>query len=180
MVDMDTKVALLDSAETMVRNRGFDAFSFADLAKQVGIRKASVHYHFPTKADLALTMLQRYVERFESALDQIAPSDDPIGAYVALYRDALAGGEQLCLCVALTGGRESLDAPVLNTLAQFHQRSLVWLTDRYKAQKHASPKDAAATTLALVEGAQILARATGNPINFDRATALLTNPKRSL
>ena len=180
MVDMNTRTALLDSAEAMVRSHGLDAISFADLSKQVGIRKASVHYHFPTKADMALHVLQRYVTRFEEKLEQIAQSTDPITDYVALYRAALGDGEQLCLCVALAGARAGLDAPVLDALAQFHQRSLNWLTERYRALSHADPEHAAAATLAQVEGAQILARATGNATDFDRATALIANSQRSL
>lgn len=177
---MDTRTALLESAEAMVRTRGYDAFSFADLSKQVGIRKASVHYHYPTKADLALHVLQRYVARFEKKLDEIDPLDNAIAAYVALYRAALGKGDQLCLCVALTGAHAGLDAPVRETLALFHKRCLTWLTNTYSALNHAMPEQAAAATLAQVEGAQILARATGDLIDFDRATAGLANTQGSL
>jgi hypothetical protein len=54
---MDTKTAFLDSANRLARTRGFDAFSYADLSKDIGLRKVSIHYHFPTKADLALDLI---------------------------------------------------------------------------------------------------------------------------
>ena len=56
---MDTQDLLLTEAERLVRTRGFDAMSFADLAVAADIRKASVHYHFPTKADLAAKLIAR-------------------------------------------------------------------------------------------------------------------------
>ncbi|QQP52679.1 Uncharacterized protein FKW44_004905 [Caligus rogercresseyi] len=62
---IDTKTALLNSAEWLPVSRGFDGFSFADLAAEVGIRKASVHHHFPTKAALSVALMQRYCASFK-------------------------------------------------------------------------------------------------------------------
>ena len=67
----DTKTALLDLAERAVRSRGYDGFSYADLARAQGIRKASIHYHFPTKADLSQNLMARYHTRFEKQLLRI-------------------------------------------------------------------------------------------------------------
>ena len=59
-METDTKTALLNSAERAARSKGFDGFSYADLAKEVGIRKASIHYHFPTKDALTISLMVRY------------------------------------------------------------------------------------------------------------------------
>lgn len=179
---MDTRTALLDSAERAARQRGYDAFSYADLAKEVGIRKASIHYHFPMKADLAFGLIERYAQRFSETLSNIAASPDPaaakLKAYRELYRDALADGNQLCLCVSLSAGRDSLSEQVLGELNRFHEDSIAWL-ERIFEDGHedgsianvGNPALEAAATLALMEGAQLVARAAKDVALFDQATA---------
>lgn len=179
---MDTRIALLDSAERAARQRGFDAFSYADLAKEVGIRKASIHYHFPMKADLAFSLIERYATRFVETLATIETSHAlaaaKLRAYAQLYREALAGGEQVCLCVALSAGRESLSEPVLSELNQFHADSVAWLEHVFEAARKdgtvigvIDPAAEAAATLALMEGAQLIARAAKDITLFDQAVA---------
>lgn len=179
---MDTRTALLDSAERAARQRGFDAFSYADLAKEVGIRKASVHYHFPLKADLAFGLIERYAQRFSETLSHIGVSPEPaaakLSAYRELYRDALADGDQLCLCVSLSAGRDSLSDEVLTELNRFHEDSIARLEHIFEAgHKDGSiahvgdPASEAAATLALMEGAQLVARAAKDVTLFDQATA---------
>ena len=172
---MNTRTALLDSAELAARQRGYDAFSFADLARDVGIRKASIHHHFPRKADLALELIERYAETFKAALSEIDQTEPSaiakLKAYQQLYRDALADGTQLCLCVAFSAGRGSLPEPVLERLEQFHEDSVSWLAEVIGQAGWANAKAEARATLALMEGAQLLARATQDIDQFDLATA---------
>lgn len=181
---MNTRTALLDSAERVARQRGFDAFSYADLAKDVGIRKASIHYHFPMKADLAFSLIERYAQRFTETLSKIAASEDSAAAkldmYRKVYRDALADGRQLCLCVAMSAGRDSFSEPVLELLNQFHEDGIAWLAHVFEeGQADGSiayvvdPANEAAATLALMEGAQLVARAAKDMTLFDQATASL-------
>lgn len=179
---MNTRTALLNSAELAVRQRGYNGFSFADMARDVGIRKASIHHHFATKADLALQLIDRYAVQFESALSEVEASNaaaaDKLRGYQGIYRDALAGGSQLCLCVALSANRESLADPVLTRLNQFHENSIEWLQRTFSAAAHDQSVSGlidtnaeAYATLALMEGAQLMARAAANTDPFDRATA---------
>ena len=79
----DTKTALLDSAERAARTRGFDGFSFADLAEDVGIRKASIHHHFPTKAALSVALMQRYYTDLEKACADIDAAETTGGAHLS-------------------------------------------------------------------------------------------------
>lgn len=181
---MDTKTALLDSAEKASRMRGYDGFSYADLSKDVGIRKASIHHHFPTKADLAQALLRRYSQRFFEALSAIAADHSKGGArlkaYVKAYRESLSGGEMVCLCVAFSAGRDSLSDPVLSELNTFGDRSATWLTEAFRLGKEdasilsvTDPRSEAVACLALVEGAQLLARAARDVSRFDAAVAIL-------
>lgn len=179
---MDTRTALLDSAEHACRTRGYDGFSYADLAGDVGIRKASIHHHFPKKADLAEAVLARYsdvvFERLDHTSQRSGTAADALRFYVTLYREALADGRMVCLCVAFGAGRDSLPVAAQDALTTFHARSIVWLTDQFEQAALdqsviylGAPQDEAAACLALVEGAQLFARASGRADPFDEATA---------
>ena len=97
----DTATRILDSAERLVQARGFNGFSYADVAAELGVTKASLHYHFPGKTELGQALMARYAERFAAALEQIeergpaAPAR--LEAYADLYGDVLRG-DRLCLC----------------------------------------------------------------------------------
>lgn len=181
---MDTKAALLDSAEHAIRARGYDGFSYADLAAEVGIRKASIHYHFPTKADLALALIARYSDSFFLKLTQLSESQATGGArlngYVSACRGALDGGRKLCLCVAFCTGRDGLSPDVLARLDDFHRTVAVWLRGVFAAgaadKTIADVRDCVAEAhacLAQMEGAQLIARAAEDVGRFDAAVARL-------
>ena len=181
---MDTRTALLDAAEQVGRARGFDGFSYADLAKAVGIRKASIHHHFPTKGDLALALVQRYRSDFFERLAHIETRYDRAGdrlrAYVQLYRDALSQGEKTCLCVAFGVAPDSIPAPVGLEIRQFHSESLEWLEalfalgrDDLSIESIGDPVREAAACLAQMEGGQLVARSAKDVTLFDDALSLL-------
>lgn len=180
---MDTRTRLLDAAEQAARHAGYEGFSYAHLAETVGIKKASIHHHFRTKADLALALIERYSVRISETL-KVLEDNHPVAAgalagYLELYRGALGGGDTLCLCVALSVSPGSLTEPVLAAVSGFHADSLVWLTARFgsaivdgSVSDVTNPAAEAAALLALVEGAQLLARAEHSEAPFLRAVAL--------
>ncbi len=181
---MDTKEKLLASAEASARAHGYDGFSYADLAADVGIRKASIHHHFPKKRDLALALIERYAAAIAVELDAIADrvtrASDQLRAYIAMYRGALSGGSTLCLCVAFSLSRESVADDVAAAIDRFRDRSVAWLVEVFERGKldgsiHdvQAPADEAITCLALVEGAQLAARAALSPDRFDSALVLM-------
>ena len=181
---MDTKSALLDSAEHAVRARGYDGFSYADLAAEVGIRKASIHHHFPAKADLAQALIERYSQAVFARLADIAVQHPTAGArltaLVGTYRDAIEGGTKLCLCVAFCTGRDSLSPAVLTTLDAFRVTVAAWLADVFALAKAdgsiagvSDPAAEAQACLAQLEGAQLVARAAKDSARFDAAVARL-------
>ncbi|WP_299685174.1 TetR/AcrR family transcriptional regulator [uncultured Tateyamaria sp.] len=181
---MNTKAALLDNAETLARQRGFDGFSFADLEAAVGIRKASVHYHFPTKGDLSFALMVRYAQLFADRLDAITASHSTAAArllaYLDLYRQALDGGRSLCLCVALSATQTALPDTTRDTLDQFHHTVTAWLEAVFRLALTdgtiaavSDPRAEAAAALAQVEGAQIMGRAARGPAGFEAAISTL-------
>lgn len=97
----DTAQQILDIAEQLAQVRGFNAFSYADVATELGITKASLHYHFQGKAELGQALITRYTQRFAQALAQIdsnpADASVKLAAYADLYADALRG-QRISLC----------------------------------------------------------------------------------
>src|SRR5579863_5869407 len=97
----DTRSAILDVAERLVQSRGFNGFSYADVAGELGITKAALHYHFPGKSELGEALIVRYAARFVDALTaidaQAAPAAVKLQAYADLYL-AVLRNERMCLC----------------------------------------------------------------------------------
>lgn len=156
-----------------------DAFSFADLARALEIRKASVHYHFATKADLVQATLERYAQCFLDALPREGSAADRLTAYLDAYAAALGAGNEVCLCVSLSGSRAGLQERTIKALDAFNQSNMAWLQGVFELGKRDGTvryvADAAAEArqcLALVEGAQLVARAAGDTDPFHQATAL--------
>lgn len=180
----DTKTILLDANEWAARRHGHDGFSYADLSKRVGIRTASIHYHFPAKADLITALMARYKNEVAENLAQIIKQQHTGGTqilrFLDLYRTALNGGDTLCLCVALSVGRDTLAKATLQQIFDFRGQTLVWLQEVFaRAEQDGSiravynPSAKAAAALALVEGAQISTHSEQNLQRFDRATDLM-------
>lgn len=178
----DTRSALMDVAEQVVCARGHDGFSYADLSDAIGIRKASIHYHFPAKADLMAAVMERYKERIEEALQDVDEanqrSSDRLQSFLRIYRDALQGGATTCLCVALAVGQESLSTGSRSQIKQFRKMVTKWLSRTFQLAEVDGSVDSvgdfeeeAAAALALVEGAQLGARFEGDPARFDLAVS---------
>ena len=180
----DTKTALLDTAEQAARARGFDGFSYADLAEAVGIRKASIHYHFPTKSSLSEALMERYQETLTAACEAIDEREgtgaDRLRALIAIYRNALNNGKTLCLCVSFIASRESLSDDVLNKINAFRKRMIDWIGKAFElGQKDGSITGVveanleAKSMMAQLEGAHLAARAQENVAAFDAAMEVL-------
>ena len=103
----DTRTELISQAEFLVRRRGYSGFSYADLAEVVGIRKASIHHHFPTKSDLAFALVAAYDARYEEALDAILAAGDDGAARIEEL--ALQGICQCRFAAAREAGEKDSD-----------------------------------------------------------------------
>lgn len=181
----DTKTNLLDSAEQAARTRGFDGFSYADLAADVGITKASIHHHFSNKATLAVALMQRYYSDLEMACAEI-DQDQTTGAarleaLVLRYRGALDDGQSLCLCVSFSTSIQSLSAETIAEMNRFRSMMIDWLAKTFAQGKDdgtikdvVDPMAESAATLPLLEGAQLAARVAQNTERFDAAMHVLS------
>src|SRR6476469_1066447 len=113
--DGDTATRILDSAESLVQVRGFNGFSYADVAAELAITKASLHYHFPGKAELGRALIARYGERFAAALAGIDAAGGSAHAKLRAYTDiygAVLRGRRMCLCGMLAAEYLTLPEPM--------------------------------------------------------------------
>ncbi len=170
---IDTSIRILDIAERLVQTRGFNAFSYANIAAALHVTKASLHYHFRTKAKLGERLIERYRIGFLAALDGIDATTVDAGqklrAYIGLYVDVLAR-DRMCLCGMLAADYETLPMPMRAELRHFFDAKEVWLTrvleggrDRGELDFAGSPVDASRVLVAAVQGAMMLARSLGDP-----------------
>src|SRR5947199_4610086 len=181
----DTAARILDVAERLVQNRGFNGFSYADVASEVGITKASLHYHFAGKAELGQALIERYAGRFAEALHEIdgrgGDARTKLDAYAALYADVLRE-KRMCLCGMLAADYDTLPKPMRDAVIGFFDDNEVWLT-RVLAQGQeegslrlgGSASEAAQAIIGGLEGALLVARPYGDMARFEAAaTRLLT------
>ncbi|MGF1446809.1 MAG: TetR/AcrR family transcriptional regulator [Pikeienuella sp.] len=168
------RAEILDCAERMARRGGYNGFSFREIAAEIGIKSASVHYHFPTKAELSRALAARYADRF---IESLGPPAEP-GAVLRLiagYRAALREADQMCLCGIFGAEIDSLPEPLADTVRDFFERSVAWAS---ACLGETEGRTGGETLISGLEGALIAARALGDAEVFDRvATRLLDAAK---
>lgn len=132
---IDTKKVLLIEAEKLVRSRGYSGFSYADLENIVGIRKASIHYHYRTKEELVASVLEEYRDRYEKSFSSIEESRsdaiDRIDDYAKLYFDGIDRGLG-CLCAVLSAEFDAVPDSLKTGVEAFFKRHHAWLADVYR------------------------------------------------
>src|ERR1017187_4054963 len=123
--------AILDVAEQLAQTRGYNGFSYADIAAKLGVTKASLHYHFPSKAELGRVLIARYQSVFGAALEAIdqraLKPPEKLRQYVGLY-DAVMRNDRMCLCGMLAAEYATLPAPMQEALKLFFDMNERWLT----------------------------------------------------
>lgn len=168
----ETAGKLVALAQTLTQERGFNGFSFYTLAEKLGIKTASVHYHFPTKGDLAKAMMEDYLIRFRGQLSELEQRHDgqvveQLRAYLFTF-GGLVESNHFCLCGMLTAECESIEGQVHDLVEQFYRINRQWLAvllQRGRDEKAFSfvlpAEDMAMVLFASTEGGLLLYRKDG-------------------
>ena len=178
-----TSQQILDMAQQLVQTRGFNAFSYGDIAEALHVTKASLHYHFTTKADLGVGLIERYEKRVEEALAEIdrsgAGAAEKIRAYVRIYSEVLRD-DRMCMCGMLAAEFATLPKPMQSALDRYFDRNDQWLAAALEEGRRqgalrfsGAPADMAQFLIGSLEGAMMLARSHGGMARFDAATRRL-------
>jgi TetR/AcrR family transcriptional repressor of nem operon len=173
----DTSQRILDIAERLVQTRGFNGFSYADIAGALAVTKASLHYHFPTKAELGTRLIARYEKGFLEALGEIdrtaANAREKLTRYAKIYADVLRNN-RMCLCGMLAAEYATLPKPMKDEMRHFFDENERWLVTvleegrRSGALKFSgSSLDVARALVGSLEGAMMLARSYGEVARFE-------------
>jgi len=181
----ETSEQILDLAETLIQTRGYSAFSYQDIAEALGIRKASIHYHFPSKTDLGVAVIDRYIARFDSALNEIAADQAQssmamLDFYVQPYLQFAGTPDKVCLSAALAGEMLALPAEIREKVEHFFRTHQAWLTRilergvaRGDFELQVAPAKVARMTFGALQGALLVKRATGDLSQINDVIAVI-------
>jgi TetR/AcrR family transcriptional repressor of nem operon len=178
-----TASRILDVAERLVQTRGFNGFSYADVAAELGVSKAALHYHYAGKAELGEALIRRYAARFTDGLSRLdrSPTDAPakLEAYAGIYADVLRDG-RMCLCGMLAAEYRTLPDPMREAVVRFFEDNEAWLEavlERGKAdgqlRYEGSAREVAEAIVSGLEGAMLVARPHDDVSRFEHAAARL-------
>ncbi len=188
----DTREAILAAARTRAQAHGYNGLNFRDLAADVGIKSASIHYHFPTKAALGAAVARRYWQDSTAALEALwAEVQEPeacLARYPAVFRKALENGNRMCMCGFMAAEYDDLPEAVKVEVKAFADVHVAWLTKILSVADgpaDGTVKQRARAIFAAIGGAQLMARSRANVAVFDdiiesyRATGLLPGGERT-
>ena len=174
MLATDTKTAIMDAAQELIQRGGVNAMSYQHISDAIGIRKASIHHHFPTKDSLIEAVLQRYAVYFFRLVDEIFDSKlDPevkLRKYAGLFEATLCEGkkDKACLFGMLGAELSTLGSPSAAGVRKFYRENearLARVLDEGREKGHfrfkGEAKVVAAMIFALLEGGALVARAEG-------------------
>jgi TetR/AcrR family transcriptional regulator, transcriptional repressor for nem operon len=179
----DTKERIMSAARRTVQAHGYSGLSFRELAKEIGIKSASIHHHFPTKGDLGAAVARRYWQDAAAGLEALlAESPDSARAlrhYPSTFRKALENDNRLCLCSFMAAEYDDLPEPVKKEIQTFADVNVAWLSRVLSASKAIGPEESerrARAIFAALAGAQLIARSRSDITVYDA----LVNSYRSV
>jgi TetR/AcrR family transcriptional regulator, transcriptional repressor for nem operon len=163
-----TAERILDFAEGLIQQYGYNGFSYDDIARLVGIKKPSIHHHFQSKSVLVAAVATRYTERFTESLQRIEAKHTQartrLTAYAALFEQTYANDRKLCVCGMLGAGQEDLPEEAALAVRNFFETNLQWLShviasaSQGKRVTREQTSVRALTLLCALEGAMVVGR----------------------
>jgi TetR/AcrR family transcriptional repressor of nem operon len=169
----DIKTAIMDAAERRIQLGGFGGFSFREIAADVGIKSSSVHYHFPTKEDLAAAVLRRWGEYTSQLIDKELKKDpDPVRVWTKAFRGTAFSTAHMCPCTVLGAASRDLPEQVAKEVKAFFK-----MCQKKLVAEGLSPTEAS-NFLSTITGALVVANALGDTAEYDRATRELVRARK--
>ena len=162
----ETAQKIIASAESMIRDGGYHGFSFRQIADELSIKSASVHYHFSTKEALGCAVAENYTDRFMNGLGD-SDRKNAIEHYLSLFTSSLKSDGRACLCGVLAGEAGRIPGSLREALQKFSEKNVEWLEEAF-AKRHPnwSQKDyrqSARVFFSGLEGAMVFAALNNRP-----------------
>lgn len=179
MNNTSTAQQIIDISLQLMMERGYNAFSFADVSQLMDIRKASIHYHFPTKADLGSQVVAYYRELVQAGIDELDRSTaDPwqkLEWYVNGTAEQMRVANRICLCALLGAELCTLPLSVREEVQMYFVEHSRWLAGVLEAGRlsgqlsfSGAPDVQGEKLLAGIQGGMIAARVFGDAGVFER------------
>ena len=184
MTTESTRQLILATALSLVQAKGYNGFSYRDIAEKIGSKTASIHYYFPKKSDLGKSLIVDYRIRFNSALQNIdqdtGSAAKKLQKFTDLFIQILEQENRMCLCGVLANDINSLPREIVEEVRNFITDTEQWLTrvlisgcETGCLQIDGNPEDQAKTMFAALEGAMISARAFNDKRRLEKVTKQL-------
>src|SRR5512142_2437851 len=162
--NVNTKRAIMDLAEAFLQDKGFNGFSYAHIAAELGVKNAAIHYHFPSKEALVCAVIQRYRDRFQLWINNARVKNlshqEKLGWFFSIYTDARTDNGKVCLAGSLETEFNSLPASLREQTGALTRELLAWLQATLQEGREAGvfdfggdPAGKAALILSSVQGA---------------------------
>ncbi len=175
----ETGKKIIDLGEKLLLRQGFNGFSYADIAAPLGVKNAAIHYHFPSKCDLGLAVIQRARSRFKrwcTGEGTARMSDwEKLNGFFQIYHHYLAKSDSVCLSGALETDFTTLPPPMQEEARGLVLDLLTWMDqflsgarDRGTFSFPGTPRDQAIVVLAVMQGSLQMIRAM-DPSIFEAA-----------
>ena len=178
MVVSETKQRIMAAARLTVQDRGYSGLSFRELAKDVGIRSASIHHYFPTKGELGAALAERYTSDLAAYLDGLLADglDAPscLARYADVFRDTLRRDNRMCLAGIMAAEHRELPDEVRSEVVKFGAMNENWIARVLARTGSADPEmipRRARAIFAAIEGAQLVARSRGDASIYEDIVA---------
>lgn len=174
----DTKQRILDTMLELIQTRGYSAVSYRDIADQLQIRKASIHYHFPSKAELGVAVVEHYQEMFLALLAAAEEAGkrpaQMLDVYLTPFRVFAKTPDKICLCGALAGEFLALPKSMQVEVTKFFELQQNILEKLLSAGKKrgdfviiSSPRKQAQFIFSALQGALLVMRSNGEKRQLD-------------
>ena len=168
----DTREKIIQLAQQAIATRGYSAFSFRELAGELGIKSASIHYHFPTKTHLGVEVACRYRGQLQQAFDNIENgyANDPkkaIESLIAVYRYEARTSQRMTVCIMLAAEIKNLPGEIQAEMANFYDLNIGWLEHQFQKLDHENSREKASQLFALLQGGLMGAKGQNDPAYFD-------------
>ena len=126
---ISTREQIIQLTDTLIRDQGYNAFSFYDIAQKLKIKNASIHYYFPTKTDLGMALLDTHTERLHKLQESVDGKGSlaKIKTFFSIYNNIHSEG-RVCIVGSLATDLKTVEPKMAKALKIFANEILEWVT----------------------------------------------------
>ena len=168
----NSKRTILNLAENLLQDKGFNGFSYATIAAELGVKNAAIHYHYPSKEDLGIAVVQRYRERFKLWINNARVKDlspeDKLDWFLSIYTNMRADQGKVCLVGSIEAEFNTIPEGLQVEVQALHKELLAWPQSTLEEGRDAGvfhfkgeADVKAALVMSALQGALQMARALG-------------------